>query len=281
MSGGVDSSVAAALLVEQGHEVVGVTLRVWPWEESRDPAGRFGSCCSFETADGARQVARDLGIPYYLLNAEDEFARAVIEPFADAYRRGRTPVPCVSCNRDLKFGSLLRRARAWDAAAVATGHYARITRDPATGRYLLWRGRDPRKDQSDFLWPLSQDQLAAARFPVGGLTKDEVREHARRLGLATAETPGEPGAVLHPRPRLPGISPATPARRLPARANRRRRGRVIGAHAGIANYTVGQRKGLASPPPIPCMSRISTPTPGWSAWVRRRAWSARACWPPA
>src|SRR5262245_23336821 len=194
MSGGVDSSVAAALLVEQDHDVVGVTLRVWPWHEpamDAPDAGvrRFGSCCSPETVDDARQVARRLGIPYYLLNTEREFDRAVIDAFAREYEAGRTPVPCVACNREIKFGSLLDRARAWEAAAVATGHYARITGDEATGRYLLWRGRDPRKDQSDFLWPLTQAQLAAARFPVGDLTKDEVRETARRLALITADKP--------------------------------------------------------------------------------------------
>ncbi len=189
LSGGVDSSVAAALLVEQGFDVVGVTLRVWPWREPEQGSQRFGSCCSPEAVDAARAVARQLGIPYYLLNSEREFDEAVIAPFAREYAEGRTPVPCVACNRRVKFGSLLARARAWDAVAVATGHYARITRDPTTGRFLLWRGRDARKDQSDFLWPLSQDQLGAARFPVGDLAKDEVRARARALDLATADTP--------------------------------------------------------------------------------------------
>jgi len=189
MSGGVDSSVAAALLVERGVDVVGVTMRVWPWKESDEPTRRFGSCCGSEAVDDARRVARELGIPYYVLNMEAEFDRAVIGPFADEYRHGRTPVPCVACNVDLKFGSLLARARAWDAAGVATGHYARVTRDEASGRWLLWRGRDARKDQSDFLWPLRQSQLAAAHFPVGDLDKDHVRAHARRLGLVTADKP--------------------------------------------------------------------------------------------
>jgi tRNA-specific 2-thiouridylase len=244
MSGGVDSSVAAALLVEQGCDVVGVTLRVWPWKEPDDPAARFGTCCSFEATAGARQVARSLGIPHYLLNSEDEFARSVIDPFAEAYRRGSTPVPCVACNRDLKFGSLLRRSRAWGAAAVATGHYARITRDPATGRLLLWRGRDRRKDQSDFLWPLTQEQLAAARFPVGALTKDEVRDHARRLGLATAEAPESQELCFIPDHDYRGF-----LRRRHPDAFRPGRivdadGSVLGTHAGVADYTIGQRKGL-------------------------------------
>ena len=128
------------------------------------------------------------GHPHYVLDTEREFDRTVVDQFVDEYRHGRTPVPCLACNTELKFGSLLRRAGAWDAAAVATGHYARVTRDAASGRYLLWKGRDERKDQSDFLWPLSQAQ-PAARFPVGELTKDEVRAQARQLGLATADKP--------------------------------------------------------------------------------------------
>jgi tRNA-specific 2-thiouridylase len=245
MSGGVDSSVAAALLVEQDYDVVGVTLRVWPWTATDDPARRFGSCCSPEAVDDAREVARALGIPYYLLNSEREFDRTVIENFAAEYRAGRTPVPCVVCNRNVKFGSLLHRARAWDAAAVATGHYARITRDEATGRHQLWRGADPGKDQSDFLWPLTQAQLAAARFPVGHLTKAEVRRHARRLGLASADTPESQEICFVPdndyrgflRRRDPSmfeagaiLDGATGAR--------------LGEHRGLANYTIGQRRGL-------------------------------------
>src|SRR5881296_3424467 len=167
MSGGVDSSVAAALLVAQGCDVVGVTMRVWPWQEAAEPTRRFGSCCGTEAVEDARQVARALGIPYYLLNLEAEFNQKVIGGFVAEYGSGRTPVPCVSCNSNLKFGSLLGRARAWDAVAVATGHYARVERDRATGRYLLLRAKDLRKDQTDFLWPLTQEQLGAARFPVG------------------------------------------------------------------------------------------------------------------
>ncbi len=244
LSGGVDSSVAAALLVEQGYDVIGVTLRVWPWRESADPAQRFGSCCSAESAGDARAVARTLGIPYYLLNSEAEFARAVIDRFVDAYAAGTTPVPCVACNRDLKFGSLLVRARAWDAGAVATGHYAGITHDGATGRYLLRRARDRHKDQSDFLWPLTQAQLASARFPLADLTKAEVREHARRLGLVTADKPESQEICFIPDDDYRGFL-------------RRRRGEIfqpgpivdtdgqrLGTHAGLPAYTVGQRKGL-------------------------------------
>jgi tRNA-specific 2-thiouridylase len=244
MSGGVDSSVAAALLVEQGVEVVGVTLRVWPWKEPDDARKRFGSCCSPETVDDARQVARRLGIPHYLLNTEREFDRTVIANFAGEYSAGRTPSPCVVCNREVKFGSLLRRALAWEASAVATGHYARVDHDPGTGRHLLRKGRDPKKDQSDFLWPLTQAQLRAARFPVGELTKEEVRAIARSRGLATADKQESQEICFIPendyrgflRCRMPGAF--RPGQVVD------REGRVLGEHRGLADYTVGQRRGL-------------------------------------
>jgi tRNA-uridine 2-sulfurtransferase len=243
MSGGVDSSVAAALLVERGYDVVGVTMRVWPGTGENGTA-RFGACCGSEAVDDARRVARTLGIPYYVLNMEAEFERAVIDLFADEYRRGRTPVPCVACNADLKFGSLLARARAWDARGVATGHYARVTRDEVTGRYLLWRGRDARKDQSDFLWPLTQSQLSAAHFPIGDLDKTDVRAYARRLGLVTADKPESQEICFVPdddyrgflRRRDPSLFQPGPI----VDAD----GAVRGAHAGVAAYTIGQRKGL-------------------------------------
>jgi len=244
MSGGVDSSVAAALLVERGFDVIGVTMRVWPWKESDDPLRRFGSCCGSEAVDDARRVARDLGIPYYVLNMEAEFERAVIGPFAEAYRRGRTPVPCVACNVDLKFGSLLARARAWDADGVATGHYARVTHDEASGRWLLWRGRDARKDQSDFLWPLDQTQLAAAHFPVGDLDKDAVRAHARRLGLITAEKPESQEICFVPDDDYRGFLRRRDPEMFRPGPIVDATGRRLGTHTGVAGYTVGQRRGL-------------------------------------
>jgi tRNA-specific 2-thiouridylase len=244
MSGGVDSSVAAALLVERGFDVVGVTMRVWPGGPADTAAPRFGACCGSEAVDDARRVARTLGIPYYVLNMEAEFARAVVDPFAEEYRRGRTPVPCVACNADLKFGSLLARAQAWDADGVATGHYARVTRDPASGRYLLWRGKDARKDQSDFLWPLSQAQLAAAQFPVGDLDKADVRACARRLGLVTADKPESQEICFVPDDDYRGFLRRRDPTLFEPGPIVDATGAVVGRHAGVAAYTIGQRKGL-------------------------------------
>jgi tRNA-specific 2-thiouridylase len=236
MSGGVDSSVAAALLVEAGFDAVGVTLHL---------AGESSRCCSLADADDARRVAERLGIPFYVANETERFRAEVTLAFADAYLAGRTPLPCVTCNSRFKFHHLLARARAFGAAAVATGHYARIGSDPATGRLELRRAADPAKDQSYFLHELGQAQLAAARFPLGDLTKTQVRAHARRLGLATAEKPesqeicfvpdGDYAAVVETlRPEaLPGPGEIVDGQ-----------GEVLGRHAGVHRFTVGQRRGL-------------------------------------
>lgn len=243
MSGGVDSSVAAALLVQAGDEVVGVTLRTAPWAAPEDEAARFGSCCSPATAMGARAVARRLGIPYYLLNHEREFAALVIADFTREYAAGRTPSPCVVCNREVKFGTLLRRALAWEADAVATGHYARLGRDPETGRVLLYRARDLAKDQSYFLWPLTQSQLERARFPIGGLTKAEVRARARALDLVTAETPESQELCFIDGDYREFLRARAPQAFVPGPVVDEA-GREIGAHAGLGAYTIGQRRGL-------------------------------------
>ncbi len=244
MSGGVDSSVAAALLVEQGYDVIGITLRVWPWREPIGAAERFGSCCGTGATDDARRVARTLGISHYVLDSEAEFTRAVIDRFVGEYHRGRTPVPCLTCNSELKFGWLLQRAAAWDAAGVATGHYARVSHDVAAGRFLLWKARDARKDQTDFLWPLRPAQLAGARFPVGGLTKDEVRTHARRLGLVTADKPESQEICFVPDDDYRGFLRRRAPEAFRAGAMVDQGGAVVGAHSGLADFTVGQRKGL-------------------------------------
>jgi tRNA-specific 2-thiouridylase len=236
MSGGVDSSVAAALLVEAGCEVVGVTLHL---------AGDSSRCCSLADADDARRVAERLGIRFYVANETDRFREEVTLAFADAYLAGRTPLPCVTCNSRFKFHHLLARARVFGASAVATGHYARVGRDPETGLLSLRRAADAAKDQSYFLYELGQAELAAARFPLGELTKAEVRAHARRLGLATAEKPesqeicfvpdGDYAAVVERlRPgALPGEGEIVDGA-----------GRVLGRHAGVHRFTVGQRRGL-------------------------------------
>jgi tRNA-specific 2-thiouridylase len=243
LSGGVDSSVAAALLAAAGHEVIGVTLRTTPWAAPEDAVARFGACCSPLTAGAAGAVARRLGIAHYVLGHERQFAERVIADFVREYTRGRTPSPCVVCNREVKFGTLLERALAWDADAVATGHYARVAPDPSTGRLLLLCARDPTKDQSYFLWPLTQGQLARARFPVGGLTKLEVRARARALGLPTAAAPESQELCFVPGDYRAFLRAQAPEAFRPGPIVDET-GREVGVHEGLGAYTVGQRRGL-------------------------------------
>lgn len=238
MSGGVDSSVSAALLVEQGYDVTGIMLKLWRGGSENIASG----CCSVGAADDARRVADVLGIPFYVLNFADRFEDTVIRDFGAEYAAGRTPNPCVRCNHWIKFDALLERARALGADVLATGHYARVR--PEGNRYRLLRGVDPAKDQSYVLWMLSQEQLAACRFPVGDMAKSETRRIAADLGLRTAAKPdsqeicfvraGEVGDYVGQR--VPAAS--EPGDVVDAS------GTVLGHHRGIANYTVGQRKGL-------------------------------------
>src|ERR1051325_10060444 len=234
MSGGVDSSVAAALLVEQGFDVEGASLRLW---EAPRPSAR--SCSDHR---GAAEIAAALGIRHALIDARTDFARGVVRPFVSEYLAGRTPNPCVACNRDFKLGVLLDWARAQGADAVATGHYARVARDTATGRAALLRGVDRRKDQSYFLFALSQEQLAHTLFPLGELEKSEVRAVARRLALAVAERP-ESQDVCFGDYRAFVESLADPAE-LHGGDIVDRAGNVLGRHEGLHRLTIGQRKGL-------------------------------------
>src|SRR5215213_6420749 len=187
MSGGVDSSVAAALLAQQGHDVIGLSMQLY--DQSGRDGHTFGTCCTIDDLHDARRVAAQVGFPHYIVNFEQQFAETVVSDFVREYAAGRTPIPCVHCNGDLKFATLVERAAGFDAAFVATGHYARVAYDELTSNYRLLRGVDPGKDQSYFLFTLTQAQLAHAMFPIGDLDKTAVREHARQLGLMVAEKP--------------------------------------------------------------------------------------------
>jgi tRNA-uridine 2-sulfurtransferase len=247
MSGGVDSSVAAALLAEQGHDVIGLSMQLY---DQRGSEQTWGSCCTLDDLHDARRVAAALGFPHYIVNFERQFRETVISNFVREYASGRTPLPCAHCNSDLKFSTLLDRALGLGAEHVATGHYARVELAP-DGRWLLKRSADADKDQSYFLFSLAQDQLARAVFPVGALTKPEVREQARRLGLGVAEKPDSQEICFIP----DGDYASFVERKEPAVARAGpivdQSGREVGTHGGVHRFTIGQRKGLGIASTIP------------------------------
>lgn len=253
MSGGVDSSTVAALLREQNYNLIGLTMQLWNQRRLAGypgmPENAHGRCCSLDDVHDARRVAEHLGLPYYVVNYEERFEQDVVRPFVEDYLAGRTPIPCTLCNNSLKFDQLLRTARQIGAEMVATGHYARVSRDPATGRYLLWRAVDASRDQSYFLFGLTQEQLSRTLFPLGEMNKHEVRERARAAGLPVADKPDSHEICFVPGNDYTRFIEAYYAERgqpMPAGAGRvvDTDGRVLAQHNGVHHFTVGQRKGL-------------------------------------
>ncbi|RQD68663.1 MAG: tRNA 2-thiouridine(34) synthase MnmA [Halanaerobium sp. MSAO_Bac5] len=240
MSGGVDSSVAAALLKEKGYEVIGGTMHIFPdYEEATD---REDHCCSYSALRDAKRVAQKLDIPHFVFNLKDEFQEKVIDYFVDEYSRARTPNPCVMCNKKIKFDALLRKAREIGCEYIATGHYSKIEKN--NGRYLLKKGRDQSKDQSYMLYVLNQEQLSRTLFPLGDFTKEEIRQKAKELGFEIHNKAESQEICFVPDDdyvrfldkNYPEISQPGPI--LDSEGNK------VGTHAGISNYTIGQRRGL-------------------------------------
>lgn len=241
MSGGVDSSVTAALLHEEGYDVVGVTLQLYDYGKAVE---RKGACCAGQDIYDAKRVAEEKGFPHYVLNYEDNFRDSVMDDFADSYMRGETPIPCVRCNQTVKFRDLLKVAKDLDADCMATGHYIQRIVNKETGKAELCRAVDDTKDQSYFLFATTQEQLDFLRFPLGGWTKDVTREHAERLGLLVCNKPDSQDICF-----VPNGDYASVVKKIRPDAEKAGNivhldGRVMGEHNGVIHYTIGQRKGL-------------------------------------
>jgi len=242
MSGGVDSSVAAAILKKEGYEVIGVTLQIWP-DDLPGPQPE-GGCCSLSAVEDARMVAFQLDIPYYVLNFQDIFEKNVINYFVDEYTKGRTPNPCIACNRYVKFDAMLKKALSMGIDYIATGHYARIEHDQSTGRYLLKRSVTDKKDQTYALYNMKQYQLERTLFPIGNYNKETVRKIAEQLGFVVADKPDSQEICFVTDNNYAGFissklkEPMQPGYFVDTEGN------ILGEHKGIYNYTIGQRKGL-------------------------------------
>lgn len=241
MSGGVDSSMAAALLQEEGYDVIGVTMQIW---KAAGPEVE-GGCCSISAIDDARRVAFQLGIPHYVLNFRSYFEETVVNYFTESYLTGYTPNPCLACNRYVKFGELLRKARGLGAEYIATGHYAQVLRDPDSGRFLLSKGADETKDQTYALYMLTQEQLAHTLFPLGEYSKDHIRHMARERGLVgVADKPDSQEICFVPDNDYASFVQERVGQKTIPGNFVDQEGRVLGQHRGLIHYTIGQRKGL-------------------------------------